>query len=204
MKQDIFDSLKSFYIILKVFGLTLFNFNRKTLQIEDSFFNCCYLVLLVVFWIGCVYLEAQAKDPFGIPSVLLENLWAFQYSLMQVLVPVTMIYAFFKRKSVERFLKMIDNFDKSMDKLHLKQRSDKKSCICVVWSFILSLLVMSAYVVTFFTDLQSKQFEVDFVECYTYAAYDFTNMIFLLLSFQFILAVQFISNRLKSIVSNFE
>lgn len=155
--KNIYDSCKYFYCILKLLRLAPFIFDRKTKTFKNSVLSVMLFILSITI---CKVMLLEEYKTYhvatGIQGKVLDELWKHQYTLQHFLGFFVIIRNFLKKKNIENLLRLISNFDESIEKLQWNFKPKDKCISISVFVFFVAFLMMTVFSFTaiFYRDEQ--------------------------------------------------
>lgn len=205
--KNIYHSVEYFFYFLKSLGLASYQFDKKSESFKTSFGNYLQLSAAIIIWILLLALQFIDLDEFeyetGVQSSLLEQIWRNLYILKHFLAIFVIIYNFMKRKNVENFLKLIAEFDQTVERLNWKFKVTQFNLL------MFAMFVIPAFTIFLYLIVSMYGFEVYGNISINYAVailrtsdYIILTEFYLMLSLQFILSSYCIKKRLTTMITN--
>ena len=203
--ENIYDSSKNFYFVLKFLGLAPYTFDRKTQSLRIN--NLSVIVFIVSLLIAIILFIVQIRiGNYGSDNKwgLLGNIWQMQYLLQNFFVFPTLIFNFLKVKSLDKLLKSIDSFDMKIESLswNFEVRLKLTHRVLLVFCFTLLFMITYGIVSLFFLEEIYSKSKIDVVIIYKLLNYTAVTLFFLALYVQFIVSVNAIRTRLSVLIKN--
>lgn len=207
--QDVYFSAQFFYYILKSMGLASYQFDAKTQTLKVSCKNYWELIFSIFVWIFLSWItwrnfEVNNMDT-GVQSKFLDGLWKDQYKLQHILPIFTILFNFLKRKNIENFLKLIFNFDQTMQRVSNNFNVRHSRCL------ILGLYLTSAFgimiqqiIMVYYRNIYGVygSFDVEVTKILRIFTYFAISEFYFMISMQFIMSVWYINVRLTTLTKH--
>lgn len=198
--NNFFDSLKPFYWTLKLYGLTPFHLNFHNGIINTSIWDfltfCC--ISSFQFSIIVIFIREISLESFKIS--ILDAGWTYQSLYQAIITFGIVLYNFCKRKSIEKYLRVIHKYDVFLTKVNWKYSINHtnnrfKLCCCLILSF---LTYIANYILTvLFLKKNKDTFEHYRTFCILYILH--VNMMTI---FTFILSIHSVDTRMNCLIKN--
>lgn len=121
MDASVYKSAAYFYYVQKILGIAPYTFNGRSQSFRTTIWDYMRLIGTLIFWIyiNVIHLKTydQKRYRAGIKFTIVESLWINTYAFQNLTIIIIVIFNFFKRKNVEKFLKFLHNFDTRIAKL---------------------------------------------------------------------------------------
>lgn len=205
--ENIYQSVKYFFYVLKSLGLASYQFDKRSKSFEMSLSNYFQLVAAILIWTFLFGLQVENFDEAsyetGSQSWILELIWKYQYSIQYLFSIFVTIFSFMRRKNVENFLKLIDEFDQTMEKSNWKFKMTQFKFLpvatCTIAAITVSVNMMVAvYRTEFYGNVEISNTYI-ILRTLSYVA---VTEFYLMLSLQFILSSYCIQERLTAMIIN--
>lgn len=208
-KMDIFCSSKYFYFILKSLGLAHYQFDKKSRSFKTSLSNFLGLIVSIAIWpiLFLVSLRMNQKYNYdsGVKLELLDEIWKFQYLLQHILPIFTIIFNFYKRKSIENFMNQIFKFDQKTQQLGWNTKTIHSSILVLVFYLLSAFaIVLHQFIVICFLKVYGDfgSFIDEIYKIVAVLAYVIITEFYLMVSLQFILSSHCVNVRLKLLIKH--
>lgn len=208
-KRDIYESSKFLFICLKLLGLAPYKVNRKARDFEVKSFNYLELAIALIVWIFFIWVQYESFHLdyaySGVQSSLVDRIWKFQYVTQHVFAILVLLLNFIKINHIESFLKLIDDFDKNLERLNWKFHAVNVSTVPVMFLFVItsvyivSQMFVGSYVIDFF-DGNPEVYSFKYIM--NMFAYMLLTVFYLMISLQFILSAHHVNTRLNALRNN--
>lgn len=208
-KKDVYESSKFLFICLKLLGLAPYKINRKIRAIEVNSFNYLELAVAMIVWIFYIWVQHESLhleySYNGVQSSLVDRIWKYQYVAQHVFAILVLLHNFFKRNRIESFLKLMDDFDKDLQRLNWKIQvvnfSTTPVMILFVFTsvYIVTQMFVGTYVIDFF---EGNPEAYSFKYIMNMFAYMQLIVFYLMISLQFILSAHHVNTRLNALRNN--
>jgi hypothetical protein len=161
------------------------------------------VTVLSATWIALTLISwnkfAELDQDSGAKSNLLDQLWKYQYLLQHFLASLIIVYNFTKRRSLEKLMRLIYNFDKLMKSLDLGFKTAYwKYTIVVLHALTLAIILTYQLIAIYVhgsSDLQNELISIVMI-----VANVVINHIYLMISMQFIMNAHYINVRLGALI----
>ena len=199
--NTIFDSLSPFYWTQKLFGLTSFHLNFEngliTTSISDLFILCCFCFLYI--FIILFFARDLVFDSLTIS--ILDTGWKYQILYQAIMTFGIVLHNFWKRKTIEKFIKLVHKFDAIITRTKWKHSIDhtdnrwKLSC----WMILSFLNCFGCYYLTVFVISGNELLTIEY---YEYLCYYFIVQVNTMITAAFILSIHSVESRFECLVKN--
>lgn len=197
--RNIYQILKPFYLLLSVFCLATYKFDRKTRKLTLTAPGIVAFVVTLCFWAWTILYRLEQDMSFDPePRLkLLDRLWAIQYNLHHILGLLIMIVNFAKRTTVANILELLNNFDRQVKSLGWNFEASLRFYSLMIAQFVISSVIFLAQCIHLWFLAENVMIE-------HFIAYVLVMGVFLLTCQQFAIAANFIDVRLSKMIDNVE
>lgn len=205
--KDVYVVLKPLFIILKIFGLASYRLDAESKKLKTTITDWILFFASLCLWCGMIWMQAFRKMNntyvSGIDSPILDSLWRYQFVFQHFSGLTIVIFNFYHRQSVVKFLKIISDFDEKIKNLKLINVHSSKIFKRYVIAFLIGLVLLLCYGAAFSINNNLRTHSLDaYTLTYNLFNFYFILIFYVLLSLQFIITVYCVRSRLTKIIEN--
>ena len=114
--DNVHTSIRPFYFVLKVFGLFPFSYegNYKNEILKEKPLDVVMTCLAISFYIFLLFWNVVMVKELKSTSKIIGMAWSISLLLFLSLMLISAFYQIFKRKSIGKFLNLLDEFDQKV------------------------------------------------------------------------------------------
>jgi len=150
IKSSFHQASRKFFYLLKILGLACYTVDNNNLRIKTGISD--YLMLIISIFIAIAFAWYKSETisvitgPSAVKSQLVNRLFDNQYLVQYYLIPLIIMFNFYKRKNVEKFARKILEHDKMAARLKFQFLSNKWEDIIAIIVIILPFFIITIYI----------------------------------------------------------